>query len=45
MVTYFTGRGKRTGLLLDKRTITYIVLDKGTLDSSSEPRTARSGEA
>lgn len=45
MVTYFTGRGKCTGILLDKRTITYIVLDKGTLESSSEPRTALSGEA
>lgn len=41
----FSGRGKHTGIILDKRTFTYIILDKGTFESSSEPQTALGGEA
>lgn len=43
--THFSGRGKHTGIILDKRTFTYIILDKGTFESSSEPQTALGGEA
>lgn len=49
MVTYtgntFSGRGKHTAIILDKRTFTYIILDKGTFESSSEAQMALSGEA